>query len=616
MADSTNFIKQVNVGGALYDIAPYHKITFTEGGNKVEYTGESDITVAIPTVADLLQNPLQFIGTIGADGTLTFVSGAGAPYKPGYLAYFSANCATFKTNISGEAAQACEAGDMAICVGVNENGTPQWKVVTGENQVSITNPDQTVYLTAAGVNVLTVEGKKLNLGVSLASKKVSSNGTITVPSKTIYLKKGSKSNNAQSTTVTQATSVSNSGITISSANLKSALANTSVFSFNAGALPELSKVTTPTPLTITPTSAAGYVASITNNTLVSGVSLTSENNSGISVLTGITTKAGTDFVTDIKAVSSAAGSKFTIETSPVLAANVATGWGSASTSGDVVSSVSFDSTDKPINGLGTGSDVVTGVTTGSGSFVTGLNTDLSTSYDVATSVVYTSGKLNKSSKTIASVNGTVLVIDPSNFLTDSTTYTSGSITVMGKTFKTGSAITSVTPTKKGFVRTGLSISYKSLNFTKPAINTTPTYYGVVVAHDTIYSTATSTSLSLNVKTASVTNGTQKFLTDVSVVIPANTIVSTTFASTGKLPTFTINSNSITDLAGNLDSTALTFDASKTIYGFAAAKYNTDTYELTTTVAEGDSKSSVTVGSEGALNISVTTAESVVTGLKA
>ena len=126
-----------------------------------------------------------------------------------------------------------------------------------------------------------------------------------------------------------------------------------------------------------------------------------------------------------------------------------------------------------------------------------------------------------------------------------------------------------------------------------------------VAHDTIYDTATSTSLSLNVKTAGVTNGTTKFLTGVSAVIPANTIVSTTFASDGKLPTFTINSSSITDLAGNLDSTALSFGAQKTIYGFGSATYNTDTYELTTTVAAGDSESSVTVGSEGALNITVT-----------
>lgn len=616
MADSTNFIKQVNVGGTVYDIAPYRKITFTEGGKtKVEYTGVSDITVAIPTVADLLQNPLQFIGTIGADGTLTFVSGAGTPYKPGYLAYFSANCASFKTNISGEAAQACEAGDMAICVGVNENGTPQWKVVSGENQVSITNPDQTVFLTSTGVDVLDVEGKKLKLGVSLASTQVSSTGTVEVPSKTIYLKKGSKSNAATQTTVTQAKSVADNGVTIPSANLKEALANTSVFSFNAGALPTLSTVTTPTSLNITSTSAAGYVASIGSSTLVSGVTLTSENGAGISVLTGITTKAGRDFVTGIKSLTSADGAKFTIETSPVLAASVATGWGSASTSGDVVSSVTLSS--NPITSLGTGSDVVTEVATGSGNFVTGLNTDLSTSYDVATSVVYTSGELNKSSKAIASVTSNVLVIDPSSFLTDATSYTSGSITVKGKTFKTGNAITSVTPTKKGFVRTGLNISYKSLNLTKPTINTTKTYYGVDVAHDTIYNTATSTSLSLNVKTASVTNGTTKFLTDVSVVIPANTIVSTTFASAGKLPTFTINSNSIKDLAGNLDSTELTFDASKTIYGFAAGTYNTDSYTLTSSsTGVADTDSSVTVGSEGTLNISVTTKNSVVTGLKA
>ena len=205
------------------------------------------------------------------------------------------------------------------------------------------------------------------------------------------------------------------------------------------------------------------------------------------------------------------------------------------------------------------------------------------------------------------------VIDPSNFLTDSTTYTSGSIKVQGKKFTTGNAITSVTATSKGFVRTGLSISYKSLSLNKPTINTTKTYYGVDVDHDTIYSTATSTKLSLDVKTAGVTNGTTNFLTGVSVVIPANTIVSTTFASDGKLPTFTINSSSITDLAGNLDSTALSFGAQKTIYGFGSATYNTDTYELTTTVAAGDSESSVTVGSEGALNITVTASVPVVTG---
>ena len=619
MAQSTNFIKQVNVGGSLYDIAPYRKITFTETGKSdVVYDGVSDITVAIPTVSDLLQNPLQFIGTIASNGTLTFVSGTDTNYKPGYLAYFTEDCPKFVTNIAGESAQACEAGDMAICVGVSA-GTPQWKVVTGENQVKVANPDKTVNLTTTGKNVLDVEGKNLNLGINPAKSKVQSNGTVTVPTKTIYLKKGSKSNAATTTNVSQATSVENSGVTISSANLKNALANTSVFSFNAGALPTLSKVATPTSLTITSTSAAGYVSQIGSSTLVSGVTLTSENTAGISVLTGITTKAGIDFVTGIKNVSSEAGAKFTIETSPTLSANVATSWGTESgTKGEgVVSSVAFASTSNPITGLSTdGTDVVTGVTTGSGSFVTGLNTDLSTSYDVATSVVYTSGKLNKTSKALASVTDNVLVIDPSNFLTDSTTYTSGSIKVQGKKFTTGNAITSVTPTKKGFVRTGLSISYKSLNFTNPTINTTKTYYGVDVAHDTIYDTATSTSLSLNVKTAGVTNGTTKFLTGVSVVIPANTIVSTTFASDGKLPTFTINSSSITDLAGNLDSTALSFGAQKTIYGFGSATYNTDTYELTTTVAAGDSKSSVTVGSEGTLNITVTTTDSVVTGLKA
>ena len=178
---SQNYITQVSVGGTAYDIVPYHGITFKEGnsGTGVKYDGKSEVTVVIPTVADLLQNPLQFIGTIDANGTLNFVSGAGEPYKPSYLAYFSANCAKFNTN-------------RAICVGVNENGTPQWKVVSGENQVSITNPNTTVNLTTTGKNVLTVEGKNLTLGIKPVTSKVNSEGSVTVPTKTIYLKKGSK----------------------------------------------------------------------------------------------------------------------------------------------------------------------------------------------------------------------------------------------------------------------------------------------------------------------------------------------------------------------------------------------------------------------------------------
>ena len=89
---SQNYITQVSVGGTTYDIAPFHGITFTEGGSSVKYDGLSEITVAIPTVSDLLQNPLHFIGTIDSTGTLTFVSGTDKNYKPGYLAYFSADC--------------------------------------------------------------------------------------------------------------------------------------------------------------------------------------------------------------------------------------------------------------------------------------------------------------------------------------------------------------------------------------------------------------------------------------------------------------------------------------------------------------------------------------------
>lgn len=156
----TNWISQINAGGTVYDIATHHSITFVEGqdGTKTTWNGLSDIEVVIPTIKDIVQTPIEFAGTVGADGTITWNAEHTDGPKTGYLVFVTADC-TFD-------GKACEAGDMAIYDG------SEWKVVTGENQVSIVGNNgeaETTILLGPAKQVLSVEGKTLTLGLDYAN---------------------------------------------------------------------------------------------------------------------------------------------------------------------------------------------------------------------------------------------------------------------------------------------------------------------------------------------------------------------------------------------------------------------------------------------------------------
>lgn len=154
MATSENWIKQIAAGGQTYDIAVTHGLTFKTGTKTQAWDGISDVEVVIPTLADLVQDPIRFAGTVGSDG---IVKNNGVEIIPakGDLVYITANC-TF-------GGKTCEAGDMAVYDG------SVWNVVSGENQVSIkagTNPASgatEVELSATAKSVLYVEGKELAL---------------------------------------------------------------------------------------------------------------------------------------------------------------------------------------------------------------------------------------------------------------------------------------------------------------------------------------------------------------------------------------------------------------------------------------------------------------------
>lgn len=154
MATSENWIKQIAAGGQTYDIAVAHGLTFNTGGSTQSWDGTSAVEVKIPTLSDLVANPIVFAGTVDESGKITWVDGYTGPAK-GYLVYIQKNC-TFEGEI-------CEAGDMAV-----HDGTA-WRVISGENQVSIkagTTPAEgatAVELSATAKSVLYVEGKELAL---------------------------------------------------------------------------------------------------------------------------------------------------------------------------------------------------------------------------------------------------------------------------------------------------------------------------------------------------------------------------------------------------------------------------------------------------------------------
>ena len=156
-AEVQNWISQIKASdGLTYDIATHHNITFVEGkgGDKTVWNGLTDIEVVIPSIQDIVQTPIEFAGTVGANGEVVYNDEHKDGPQIGYLVFVTADC-TFAGNV-------CEAGDMAIYDG------SKWNIVSGENQVSIVGNQgeaKTTIKIGPAKEVLTVEGKTLELGL-------------------------------------------------------------------------------------------------------------------------------------------------------------------------------------------------------------------------------------------------------------------------------------------------------------------------------------------------------------------------------------------------------------------------------------------------------------------
>lgn len=380
---SSNYIKQITAESVNYDVALTNGIRFLSGNadtSGATWDGTQAITITIPTLTDLVQDPIRFAGTVGSDGAPKTSGGNSFTPAKGDLVYITANC-TF-------AGQVCEAGDMAVYDGA------AWRVIQGENQVSIAAPvaqgAAPVYLTGTLQDVLTVEGQTLKLAIDysdvLAKIKVERNssatlsvvnGTVTVPSMHVGLHKetdgGMDISKAES--IDLPTALASGDVTISDKVLIA-----SDFSWDAGTLPTISKNAAAINVSMSHSMSIGKLNNsdgangdyVTSVVAIKSVSLAdgSASDNSITYVSGLVAAEGKSFVSGIHAWTSADGENaadFEVPgaVSAAAAANTfVSGLSAAAASGDLVSSITVGNVT-----IGTGSGILTGTSSGELGFV-------------------------------------------------------------------------------------------------------------------------------------------------------------------------------------------------------------------------------------------------------
>ncbi len=490
---TANYIKQISDGSIAHDLALTKGISFFNGndGDAIVWDGTQAIEVVIPSVADIIQDPVRLVGTVGSNGQLP----SGLTPTKGDLVYMTADC-TFQ-------GVACEAGDMAIYDG------EAWHVIQGENQVSLAggtvdaSGNHDVVLSETAAKVLEVEGKDLNLSVNYSDilGKISaygnaaveialSNGRTVISGKYLSLSKteGTASDITTAVSIDLPTALANGAVTISDKVLVSG-----DFTFTEGSFPTISKnaaaitVNASHNMTI---AASGTGDFVTGVTAIKAVALEDGDSTtnNIAYVAGLSSISGKSFISGIHAHAAADGdtpADFTVPgvvTADASSNTFATGWGAEAASGDVVSSITVGAvTGEFVTGLTEASSVLTSVTFGDAEidtdgtrnwFVTGLNT---TGTDVVTDVTVgattliadNSSSFAGSAVTAASVNNHVLSFSTGSFMTPvalskvADTITKGGLTKGGVKLS-GFSSASDTLSKASVSQATTTISYKSL----------------------------------------------------------------------------------------------------------------------------------------------------------
>ena len=532
-ADVTNWISQINAGGTVYDIATHHNITFVEGqgGARTTWNGLSDIEVVIPTIKDIVQTPIEFAGTVGADGVITWNDTHKDGPKTGYLVFFTADCAKFS-----DAEIACEAGDMAIYDGA------KWNVVSGENQVQLvgsTDADNRLTIAVgASKDVLTVEGKTLALTLDYADLNGHLNvtpgavedvviDTITVAGKHIDVKEGEKDVRTIGTDKTikdlKATKLSDGTVNLTGAT---GLVNSITPAvYTPGTLPTITpnqeRTFDVSGGAVSKVDGSDFIATVSN----SAVTFVTSDGTGnhIEAMTNITEKVGAAFVNGIHTTKETETADITVEgyIKPTDGVNAKFVTGlegnitkviTSATKGDIV--------------FGAGSDVVTGLGAEKSDKSGDVLTDVTVTANNDTSV------LNE-----ATVTDHVLSFGKTNVTSGvQTTYKS-------KSFTTG------------------AYSYTKPEYTETAFTTggfekvDDVKYTFDKGNETKYERVTE-KWGLNTPALTTTKGAYQFSdSGMKASVPAGSYVAS--ATTGTLPTYTPMQFGTTDITGSVN-TALDY----------------------------------------------------------
>lgn len=480
---AANYIKQINDGTTTHDIAVQNGIKFFNGVTEIDWDGKQAVEVVIPTLADIVANPVVLKGVINKAGDIP------TDPQPGYLVYIGTTGKYFTPEV------ACEAGDMAVYY------DGKWNVIQGENQIQLAGTtdasgNHSVVLSETAAKVIDVEGKALSLSVNYADilGKITADGN---GEKTIALKNGKTVISGKYLTLSSTPADSKDITTSVSIDLPTALASGDVtisnkvlvkdnFTFTSGSFPTIKKNDAPITvnathnMTIAASGSGDFVTgvdAIKSAKLVDGDSSTND----IAYVAALSDVAGKSFVSGIHAHTTADADKtpdFTIPGVVTADASVNTFvTGVEDSTSGLVSSINVGKvTGDFVTGLtGGGTSVLTSVSFGDASldttgtrdwFVTGLadNAETVTAVDFGEVVVTPQ---TSDAFVSASVNNHVLSFNTGKFMTSATASLSGTKVTTKAFTKGGVKLTgfdkaSDTLTIGKVSQADTTISYKSL----------------------------------------------------------------------------------------------------------------------------------------------------------
>ena len=382
--DSTLFVSQIAAAGSNYDIATAHTIKFFNGQEDttgVEWNGIAPLEVVIPTLSDIVSNPVVLKGVVNSasdipaspsNGDLLYIGTAGSYFNPAVV---------------------CEAGDMAVYY---DNA---WHVISGENQTVIEgaalSTDAAVVrhtLDGTAVSVLEVEGKHLELAVDYSpvatalsytknaeDKLDVYNGTVTVPAMNIALSQadGTTLDITKSVSISLPTALADGTVTVGS------VLQASDFTFTSGSFPTIVKNSEA--ISVTASHNMGVLASEDANgdflagvTAIKGISFNDSDavNGQLGFMVGLSAAQGSEFINNIRTYDETKDEGKSAAFSVWGQATVATstfvnGLSETSTSGDLVSSITIGEVSLDAQGTGIltslsteGNDVITSVNFG------------------------------------------------------------------------------------------------------------------------------------------------------------------------------------------------------------------------------------------------------------